>query len=187
RRVAVAAIAAGLVATLAGPLAYVVDTVAGTQSGAIVSAGPSVAAAASFGPPVGGSAPGGFLQPPGRGGSFGPQQADSAALVSYLLAHRGSATWIAAEVGSNSAAGLELASGQPVMSMGGFSGGAAAPTRSQFEALVSEGKVRYLVVQSGGGGGGANMRSGGQVAQVVSWAEAHGKQVTISGVSGVTV
>ena len=37
------------------------------------------------------------------------------------------------------------------------------------------------------GGGAFGGGSGGTVAQVVSWAEAHGKAVTIAGVSGFTV
>jgi hypothetical protein len=54
---------------------------------------------------------------------------------------------------------------------------------SQFETLVSEGKVRYLVAQGGACGG----ARGGQSPLVVSWAEVHGKKVTISGLTGVTV
>jgi hypothetical protein len=74
------------------------------------------------------------------------------------------------------------------MSLGGFSGSDPAPTLSEFESLIAEGKVRYLVVQGGRGGGraGAGARGGG-VATLVSWAETHGQQVTVDGASGVTV
>jgi 4-amino-4-deoxy-L-arabinose transferase-like glycosyltransferase len=199
RRLAVAAITAGLAAVLAGPAAYTFDTVLTTQSGATTSAGPAVSQAGGFPPPAGA---GGF-QPPEFAGTFPQPQAGSAgvpsggtfgnrgqqvsaspALVKYLLANRGQATWIAAVEGSMNAESLELTSGQPVMAMGGFLGSDPTPTLSQFQSLVAQGKVRYLLVQSGGGGGGA---SGGTVAQVVSWAEAHGRAVTIAGVSGFTV
>jgi 4-amino-4-deoxy-L-arabinose transferase-like glycosyltransferase len=206
RRLAVAAITAGLVAVLAGPAAYTFDTVPTTQSGATTSAGPAVSQAGGFQPPAGGGnfqppegAPA-FPQPPAgsagvpSGGTFGnrgQQVSASPALVKYLLANRGQATWIAAVEGSMNAGNLELTSGQPVMAMGGFLGSDPTPTLSQFQSLVAQGKVRYLLVQSDGGaiggraiGGGS---SGGTVAQVVSWAEAHGKVVTIAGVSGFTV
>jgi hypothetical protein len=203
RRLALAAVAAGLVAVLAAPAAYVVDTIATSHSGAIVSAGPTASPVAGGAPqgPGGGSAaasrsaggmrasfqpPGGASAVPSRSGSGGGA-GTSTALVNYLLAHRGSATWIAAEVGSNNAAGLELASRQPVMAMGGYLGSTSAPTLSQFKALVSDGSVRYLVVQSGGGAAGAGPGGGGSVSDVVSWAEAHGQKVTISGAGGVTV
>lgn len=205
RRLTLAAVTAGLVAALAGPAAYTFDTVLTAHSGAITSAGPAVAAAGTGGPggaagfqppegirgfpqPQAGSAgvPSGGIPPGGVFGNRGQQVSASPALVKYLVAHRGQASWIAAVEGSMNAGSLELTSGQPVMAMGGFSGSDPTPTLSQFQRLVAQGKVRYLVVQSGGGAIGGGSR-GGTVAQVVSWAEAHGKAVTIAGVSGVTV
>src|SRR3984893_9031302 len=201
RRLAVAAITAGLAAVLPRPAAYTLDTVLPTHTGAITSAGPAVTAAGSGGPggaggfqppegvrgfpgPRAGSAgvPSGGTPPGGAFGNRGQQVSASPALVKYLLAHRGQATWIAAVEGSMNAGSLELTSGQPVMAMGGFSGSDPTPTLSQFQSLVAQGKVRYLLVQSGDGAIGGGGR-GGTVAQVVSWAEAHGKAATISGVS----
>jgi 4-amino-4-deoxy-L-arabinose transferase-like glycosyltransferase len=201
RWLAVAAITAGLAAVLAGPAAYTFDTVLTTQSGATTSAGPAVSQAGGFQPPAGG---GNFQPPEGApafpqpqagspgvpaGGAFGnrgQQVSASPALVKYLLANRGQATWIAAVEGSMNAGSLELTSGQPVMALGGFLGSDPTPTLSQFQSLVAQGKVRYLLVQSDGGAIGGRA-SGGTVAQVVSWAEANGKAVTIAGVSGFIV
>ena len=69
-RVALAAIAGSLavVAGLAGPLVYSLDTAATAHSGSIPSAGPTVAS--SFGSPGGGSFPGGGRLP--SGGRHGP-------------------------------------------------------------------------------------------------------------------
>ena len=73
-RVALAAVAGSLavVAGLAGPLAYSLDTAATAHSGSIPSAGPTVAS--SFGGPGGGSSPGGGKLPTGSklpsGGEF---------------------------------------------------------------------------------------------------------------------
>lgn len=44
------------------------------------------------------------------------------------------ATWIVAVSGAQSAASIELATGAPVMAMGGFSGTDAAPTLDQLQA-----------------------------------------------------
>jgi hypothetical protein len=63
-----AVVAVGLIAALAGPAAFTLDTVATAHSGAIPSAGPAVTAAAGFGP---GGGPGGGPSRAGRFGGFG--------------------------------------------------------------------------------------------------------------------
>ena len=71
----------------------------------------------------------------------------------------GGYTWAAATVGSESAAPLQLATGQPIMSIGGFNGTDPAPTLAEFERLVAEHKIHYFVGANadsfGGGSGGA--------------------------------
>ena len=47
-------------------------------------------------------------------------------------------TWVAAAVGSNNAAGYQLATGAPVMAVGGFNGTDPAPTLAQFQADVAD-------------------------------------------------
>ncbi len=51
---------------------------------------------------------------------------------------------------ANTAASLELASGQAVMSLGGFNGTDPAITLAQFKALVHAGKVHYFVADTQG-------------------------------------
>src|SRR5207302_3521687 len=64
--------AAGLMAVLAGPAAYTIDTVATVHTGAIPSAGPAVAAASGAGGVPGGGGGGRFGPPGGAfGGGFG--------------------------------------------------------------------------------------------------------------------
>src|SRR5206468_1790908 len=99
-------------AALTGPLAYSLDTMSMSLAGGDPSAGPAVAGAFS-------GAGGGLV-----GDTGGPDPA----LVEYLIANQGSARWIVAAMGSQSAAGIQLAAGEPVMAMGGFSGGDPAPT-----------------------------------------------------------
>ncbi|MFI6094699.1 ArnT family glycosyltransferase [Lentzea sp. NPDC051213] len=64
-------------------------------------------------------------------------------------------SWAAATVGAQSAASLQLASGRPVIAIGGWNGSDPAPTLEEFKALVAEGKVRYFV--AGGRGGNSSI------------------------------
>jgi hypothetical protein len=111
----------------------------------------------------GGGGPGGGL---GGGG-----QVDSG-LVEYLVANRGSATWIVAVNGADEAGSIELSSGLPVMAMGGFSGNDPAPTLAQLQSYVSSGQLRYVLI-GGGGRGGPNGGSSG----ISSWVAANGTVV----------
>ncbi|CAM5266559.1 glycosyltransferase family 39 protein [Streptomyces fimicarius] [Streptomyces griseus] len=62
-------------------------------------------------------------------------------------------TWVAAAVGAQNAASYQLATGDPVMAIGGFNGSDPSPTLAQFKKYVAEGKIHYFV--SGGGMGGS--------------------------------
>ncbi|GGS26045.1 glycosyl transferase [Streptomyces parvus] len=70
-------------------------------------------------------------------------------------------TWVAAAVGAQNAASYQLATGDPVMAIGGFNGSDPSPTLAQFKKYVAEGKIHYFV--SGGGmGGGMGGGTGGE-------------------------
>ena len=104
----------------------------------------------------------------------------SAAVVTALKANASSYTWVAAAVGSQSAAGVQLATQQPVMAIGGFNGSDPSPTLAQFQALVSAGKIHYFL---GGGGFGGGSQSGGSnsSAQISSWVQSNFTAVTVGG------
>jgi hypothetical protein len=57
---------------------------------------------------------------------------------------------VAAAVGSNNAAGYQLATGFPVLAVGGFNGTDPAPTPAQFQAAVTAGRIHYFVARSWG-------------------------------------
>ena len=76
-----------------------------------------------------------------------------AAVVTALKADAVAYTWVAAAVGSNSAAGYQLATGRPVMAIGGFNGTDPSPTLAQFQAYVAAGTIHYFI--GGGGFGGS--------------------------------
>ncbi|MHC5902752.1 ArnT family glycosyltransferase [Streptomyces sp. S6] len=90
-------------------------------------------------------------------------------------------TWVAAAVGAQNAASYQLATGEPVMSIGGFNGTDPSPTLAQFKRYVEEGKIHYFI--SGGSDGfGGGMRGGssaGTSSQITSWVEANFKKVTV--------
>jgi 4-amino-4-deoxy-L-arabinose transferase-like glycosyltransferase len=220
----------GLAASLGGPVAYTLDTVATPHQGSIVTAGPAVASGGFPGgggggprggmrggngtPPTGtfpgapgaggtAQAPGGLGQGqfpgqgllPGKGGQTGgglpggfPGGGEggfggggggmggllngaqvSSAMTALLKADAGHYTWVAAAVGSQNQASYQLASGEPVMSVGGFNGSDPSPTLAQFKKYVAEGRIHYFI--GGGGMGGASMGGSGAASAITSWVE----------------
>jgi 4-amino-4-deoxy-L-arabinose transferase-like glycosyltransferase len=79
-----------------------------------------------------------------------------------------------------SAAQLELATGDPVMAMGGWSGSDNAIALDQLKADVAAGKLRYVIISGQGGGG---MGGSSSSSSIDTWVVANGKAVTISGSS----
>jgi len=120
--------------------------------------------------------PGGAGGPGGFGGPGGSGAQVDAALVSYLEQHRGTADWLVAVPSAMTAAPIIIATGEPVMAMGGFSGSDAALDATGFDALVREGRVRYVLVGGGGpggfGGDGPGGGPGGGNAQLTGYIEA---------------
>ncbi|MFH9476189.1 ArnT family glycosyltransferase [Streptomyces anulatus] len=86
-------------------------------------------------------------------------------------------TWVAAAVGAQNAASYQLATGNPVMAIGGFNGSDPAPTLAQFKEYVAEGKVHYFV--SGGGMGGGMGGNSGTSSQISSWVTENFTEVTV--------
>jgi hypothetical protein len=242
-RLALAAVPLGLalVAGLAGPAAYALDTVNSAHTGAIPSAGPQGTgfgggpggapggrggfpggqagqlgrapggttgagsntgtgnstgtggnAGTGTGVP-GGTAPagtgtGGF---PGRtggstsrgaggggfgGGGLGGSTTVSSALTKLLEQDASGYKWVAATEGSEAAAPLELATGDAVMSIGGFNGTDPWPTLAVFKQLVANHEIHYYVgqgSQSFGGGQGSSA--------IATWVAAHFKKQTVGG------
>ena len=105
------------------------------------------------------------------------------ALSKLLEKSASSYTWVAGTVGSNSAAGYQLATLDPVMAIGGFNGSDPAPTLAQFEKYVAEGKIHYFIAGGGTGGGGGGTSSTSTGSAITSWVEAHFTAKTVSGVT----
>ncbi|MBK9723680.1 MAG: hypothetical protein IPO89_01155 [Actinomycetales bacterium] len=197
-----AAGAAAVVAVLAGPAAYTVNTIATPHTGSIVTAGPSTGFGPGGGGPgglggrgqfpggqfPGGQLPGGGVFPggqlPGGGGGLGGllnATTPSAEVVQALQQDASTYRWVAAAVGSQNAAGLQLGSGEPVMSIGGFNGSDPSPTLAEFKEYVAAGQIHYYLASGGGGRGGPGpgLGTNGTAAQITAWVQETYTQVTI--------
>ena len=157
RRGAVVALVAAVLATAGGSAAYAVSTAAQPHAGAIPSSGPVASRMGGFGGP-------------GAGG----EQAGTELTALLRATHT---RWAATTIGSHGAAPLQLASGRPVMSIGGFNGGDASPTLAQFQRYVAAGQIRYFVASGGRTGGGPG--GGGTGTQIAAWVAAHFTPTTV--------
>jgi 4-amino-4-deoxy-L-arabinose transferase-like glycosyltransferase len=81
--------------------------------------------------------------------SFMPHTAHAnPALVRYLLAHQGQARYLVSTLNAPTAAPFILDTGKPVMAIGGYIGSDPILTAAQFQALVNNGSVRYILLPS---------------------------------------
>jgi 4-amino-4-deoxy-L-arabinose transferase-like glycosyltransferase len=111
----------------------------------------------------------------GSGGGMGGSSINAnTALISYLEAHRGSAKYLVAVVSSSQAESIILATNQPVMALGGFSGSDPILTTSQLAALVKSGAVRSFLLDGSGSGA-----SGGSQSALITWIKQHSTVVSI--------
>ncbi|MEW2287915.1 glycosyltransferase family 39 protein [Streptomyces sp. NPDC047841] len=113
----------------------------------------------------------------GAGGVGGLLNGASVSSEAKKLLERDAAhyTWVAASVGSQNAAGYQLATGDPVMAIGGFNGTDPSPTLAQFKKYVEEGRIHYFIAGGGMGGGG----NSGTASQISSWIQSTFKKVTV--------
>jgi hypothetical protein len=113
-------------------------------------------------------------------GGLGGATTVSSDLVAALSANAGAYEWVAATVSANNAASLELATGNAVMSLGGFNGTDPAISLSAFQKLVAAGKIHYFVADQQGfiGSTAANTSTAYAIQQ---WVRAHYTATTIGG------
>ena len=124
-------------------------------------------------PPFGAGGGRGFA-----GGGLLGSPTPSKALVQLLERDASHYAWVAATVGSNNAAGYQLATGDPIMALGGFNG-SDLHHFTQFEADVAAHKVHYFI--GGAGIGMANEEEGGRTTDS-SWVASHYTVTTVGSV-----
>ncbi|MFJ8566515.1 ArnT family glycosyltransferase [Streptomyces sp. NPDC093514] len=135
----------------------------------------------------------------GQGGPGGPGGLLNGARVSAeakkaLTTDADDYTWAAAAIGSQNAASYQLASGAPVMPIGGFNGSDPSPTLEQFQTYVRDGKIHWFIGQGGTtggttggaeggmpGGGGRGAPGGGAGTAIETWVKATFKATTVGG------
>jgi 4-amino-4-deoxy-L-arabinose transferase-like glycosyltransferase len=133
-------------------------------------------------PPAGGPVAGGGPALPGRAGGMGGllnARTPDAGLVAALSADAQAYTWVAAAIGSNNAAGFQLATELPVMAVGGFNGSDPSPTLAQFQQYVAEGRVHYFI----GGGGFRAVGGSADSSAIAAWVAANFEATTVGGVT----
>lgn len=104
----------------------------------------------------------------GTGGGGGTQV--SSAMITYLQKNQDGATWLVAVATDQTASSIILESGEPVISMGGWSGSDDAMTLTGLKALVKAGKLHYIVVGDSG--------QGSSNSEILTWVEANGTAVS---------
>ena len=123
--------------------------------------------------PAGGSGRGGFR----GGGGLGGNTQVSSALTTLLASGASGYRWTAATVSSDGAAPLQLASGEPVMAIGGFNGTDPAPTLAQFQRYVAHHEIHYFIGDNRDSFGGGT----GDAAKISSWVQQHFTARTVGG------
>ena len=186
RPLATAVGSVAIFAALAGPAAYTLDTVTASHTGAIPSAGPALATTGfAAGPPNGGR-----FGPPQTGTAFGPPRGGTAPGGNFLQASQVSSElaamletgassyrWVVATIDANSAAGYELATGEPAMAVGGFNGSDPAPSLAQFQDYVGKGQIHYFIA------GGMRGSGAGSGSQITAWVIVNFTPTTVGGVT----
>lgn len=164
-----------LAAVLLGPLAFTLVTLAVPHTGSVVMAGPSSPGSSGIGGPASPLAP--FTVHGAQGGGLLDAAQVSPSLASTLAVDGTDYTWLAAAMGSNQAAGYQLATGLPVMPIGGFNGSDPSPTLEQFQRYVADGRIHWYIVGTlGRSNGGSNSSS-----LISGWVVGNFQQVTIEG------
>ncbi|MCF8569442.1 glycosyltransferase family 39 protein [Gordonia sp. HY002] len=190
RKTVGAAIIAGSLAGFGGTAAFSIATAATTHQGSIPTAVQTSLESGGMGPGGGHGAGGpgagghsarshsaGGSQRPGNaagGGPGGDGMSTNAELAALLRTT--STKWAAATGGSQSAAGIEIATGKAVMAIGGWSGD-PAPTLDQFKEYVQSGQIAYYIgsgSSSGHGGPGGN-------SEISTWVAANFTATTVGG------
>jgi 4-amino-4-deoxy-L-arabinose transferase-like glycosyltransferase len=130
--VVVAVCAIGL---LAGPVAYDVTTVSRSVTGNAAAAGPGAAVLSSASTAV---------ATPGQSLATTTSELDvDEALLTYLAKNQGDATYLVAVQTSTESVPIILATGRPVVTIGGYKSRDPYPSADRLAALVTSGEVRY--------------------------------------------
>jgi hypothetical protein len=148
----------------------------GTMPGGTAQGGAQLGAPPQGTFPDGGQSEGGVGSMAGLLG--GAEVSDEVAAL--LLQDADDYTWVAAAVGSQSAASYQLETEESVMPVGGFNGSDPSPTLEEFQEYVAAGEIHWFV-----GGGGFGGQNGGSSAssEIAAWVEENFTATTVDDVT----
>ncbi|MEU6371846.1 glycosyltransferase family 39 protein [Streptomyces sp. NPDC046909] len=104
------------------------------------------------------------------GGGMGGGTQVSSEMITYLKKNQDGATWLVAVATDQTASSIILESGEPVISMGGWSGSDNAMTLAKLKSLVKAGKLHYIVISDSG--------QGSSNSEISTWVKKNGTAVT---------
>jgi hypothetical protein len=91
-------------------------------------------------------------------------------MITYLKKNQDGATWLVAVATDQTASSIILESGEPVISMGGWSGSDDAMTLAKLKSLVKAGKLHYIVISDSG--------QGSSNTEISTWVKKNGTAVS---------
>jgi 4-amino-4-deoxy-L-arabinose transferase-like glycosyltransferase len=139
------AIGVAAVAVLAGPAAYSLATATRAHTGYSPTAGPALKATSATNAGEDSERPRDEATATETGADFA---ASLALLGSYLQAHRGRARFLVAATDAKTADPIALATREPVITLGGYTGSDPAPTSAQLEQLIGSGRLRFVLLDT---------------------------------------
>ncbi len=150
----VALLVVGVLAIGLAPSAWAMETTLNGAGGLLPTAGPGARGFPGGG--RGGFQPNRQFDIPGLPNTIAPgglgNQVDPLTLE-FLLKNQGNTKFLVATLNANSAAPIILATGKPVMALGGFTGSDPILSDAALQKLIADGTVRFFMVQGGFGGG----------------------------------
>jgi 4-amino-4-deoxy-L-arabinose transferase-like glycosyltransferase len=102
----------------------------------------------------------------------GPDSRINTKLLEYVTQHNTGEKYLFATTNANSAAPYIIATGKPVMAMGGFAGSDPILTVEKLKQMVKNKEVKFFLIPSGFGAGGRFGNS-----EVLNWIRANSKEV----------
>jgi 4-amino-4-deoxy-L-arabinose transferase-like glycosyltransferase len=116
------------------------------------------------------------------GNGFGDENSSNTKLINFLVKNNTGETYLVAVSSASEAEPIILATGKPVMAIGGFSGNDKTLTVAKLEQMVKAGEIKYYLL--GGGVGGSI--GGSSSDDLTTWVKANGKAVDQSEWSNTT-
>ncbi|GAA4042045.1 glycosyltransferase family 39 protein [Streptomyces shaanxiensis] len=106
----------------------------------------------------------------GGGGQAGGGTQVGSEMITYLKKNQDGATWLVAVAADQTASSIILESGEPVISMGGWSGTDEAMTLAKLKSLVKAGTLHYIVISDSG--------QGSTNSEIATWVKKNGTAVS---------